>query len=105
VNEDVLAAAFRRDEAKSFGCVEELYGADGHVFFHSVVFRPRDMRRRRWKDENISFGSLRLVRRSGAVVSTGVLRLTGRKYHHDLHLGRDRAKRNGAMCAEGLQQT
>jgi len=30
MDEHVLAAAFRRDETKTFGGVEELYGSDGH---------------------------------------------------------------------------
>src|ERR1700744_3205089 len=35
MDEHVLAAAFRRDEAKTLGGVEELYGSDGHLSFPS----------------------------------------------------------------------
>src|ERR1700760_1849153 len=35
MDEHVLAAAFRRDEAKTLGGVEELYGSDGHLQFPS----------------------------------------------------------------------
>jgi hypothetical protein len=32
VDEDVLGAAFRRNKAKAFVGIEELYGSDSHVF-------------------------------------------------------------------------
>jgi hypothetical protein len=35
MDEHVLAAAFRLDESKTLGGVEELYGSDGHLQFPS----------------------------------------------------------------------
>src|SRR5581483_6673298 len=52
VNEHVLAAAIRRDKAKTLGAVEELHGTDCHLFSLSQKFRPREMRVRPWKQEH-----------------------------------------------------
>jgi hypothetical protein len=43
VHEHVLAAAFRRDEAKAFGGVEELDGSDSHKTFSCIDFHPGGM--------------------------------------------------------------
>src|ERR1044071_9213004 len=43
VHEHVLAAAFRRDEAKAFGGVEELDGSDSHKRVSCIDFRPGGM--------------------------------------------------------------
>jgi hypothetical protein len=53
VDEYVLAAAVRRDEAKAFGCVEELYdtcvGSHGIFPCNANGFRPGNMPERREK--------------------------------------------------------
>src|ERR1700742_3510009 len=49
MDEHVLAAAFRRDEAKTFGGVEELYGSDGHLSFPSQNPHGQHAQTARWR--------------------------------------------------------
>src|SRR6185437_15502712 len=55
VDEHVLAAAFRRDEAKALGGIEELNGTDRHLgSFLTTEIAPSHMRGRRGEYEGIS---------------------------------------------------
>jgi hypothetical protein len=63
VDETVGAAIFRRDEAITFGFVEEFYGADGHGMFpftkqkRSLGNRPKEPWQREMEKSETLFGA------------------------------------------------
>src|SRR5476651_2278149 len=83
MDEHVLAAAFRSDEAETFCGIEEFDCTDCHFIFLYLSRIPRaHMRERAWKTGHQLFWKVPIVRhaQSGSV-TTRALRLTGRKNH------------------------
>src|ERR1700722_1623165 len=89
MDENVLAAAVRRNETKAFGGIEELHGADGHCisfrssdFVHARCMDGREKRHQSLKEVFGSSGARRASQRYRSASSDRDVRTTC--CHHKL---------------------
>src|SRR5580692_5746882 len=111
MDENVLAAAVRRDETKAFGGIEELHGADGHCisfrssdFAHARCMGGREKRHQSLKEVFGSSGARRAGQRDRSASSDRDVRTTC--YYHklirrDLQRGEQNALKSPQISGHG----
>src|SRR5947209_8352226 len=96
MNENVLAAAFRRDEAEALGSVEEFYCSDRHVFSCQIGLRPGTCRSVASGNHQIGSLAVRSLRASMRVrINNSALQVTDAVARDDIGAFRTECKCQG----------